>query len=121
LVSPGARQAWPIVAACWSPARPQIGIEPPNRLVVPKRPAQSTISGSASRGAPNRSTSPSLQAPLPRPISRVREALVASVTWAPSVRFHTSQLSTVPIASRSPAARSWGQFSIAQPILVPLK
>ena len=48
------------------------------------------------------------------------------VMWRPprfslAVSFQTSQLSTVPIASRSPAAASCGQFAIAQPILMPLK
>jgi hypothetical protein len=32
---PGAKQAWPISAACWSPAMPRIGIAPPNIAVVP--------------------------------------------------------------------------------------
>ena len=27
---PGLKQAWPMVAACWSPATPRIGISAPN-------------------------------------------------------------------------------------------
>ena len=31
---PGRKQAWPMVAACWSPAMPEIAIAPPNRSGV---------------------------------------------------------------------------------------
>ena len=67
----GSRHAWPIVAACWSPAIPQIGIGAPNRLVVAifaRR--KSTISGKAERGASNKSIRPSSQCPLPIAIKR---------------------------------------------------
>ena len=29
---PGSKQAWPIVAACWSPATPRMGIVAPNSV-----------------------------------------------------------------------------------------
>ena len=66
MVSPGAKQAWPIAAACWSPAMPVIGIgvaEMVGRASSPIGPAQSTISGKATRGTPNRSHRPSSQPP----------------------------------------------------------
>ena len=53
--------------------------------------------------------------------SRVREALVTSVTWRwPLVRFQISQLSTVPKASspRSARARAPGTLSRIQLTLV---
>jgi len=56
--------------------------------------------------------------------SRVRLALVTSVTCsAPPLRFHISQLSTVPKAS-SPASARWrapGTLSSSQATLVPEK
>ena len=44
---PGLKQAWPIVAACWSPATPRIGISAPNSdfSVTPKSSAQSFTVG----------------------------------------------------------------------------
>ena len=49
---PGWKQAWPIVAACWSPATPRIGISAPNSAfsVTPKSAAQSFTSGSSAAG-----------------------------------------------------------------------
>ena len=75
----GARQPWPIVAACWSPARPQIGIAAPNSVVEPNRPALSVTSGSA----PTRHAEQLAQALVPARAassgsSRVRLALPAS-------------------------------------------
>ena len=49
---PGAKQAWPTVAACWSPAMPMIGIAAPNRSgsVMPNAPEQSRTSGRTASG-----------------------------------------------------------------------
>ena len=49
---PGWKQACPIVAACWSPATPRIGISAPNSdfSVTPKSAAQSFTSGSSPAG-----------------------------------------------------------------------
>ncbi|MCY1309513.1 hypothetical protein D9M70_596160 [compost metagenome] len=49
---PGLKQAWPIVAACWSPATPRIGMAAPKIAgsVTPKSAAQSLTSGSMARG-----------------------------------------------------------------------
>ena len=49
---PGPKQAWPTVAACWSPATPRIGISRPKRSgrVMPKGAAQSRTSGSSDEG-----------------------------------------------------------------------
>ena len=49
---PGSKQALPIVAACWSPATPRIGIAAPKKpgSTVPKSSALSLTSGSSARG-----------------------------------------------------------------------
>ncbi len=51
----------------------------------------------------------------------VRLALLASLMCSPPVSFHTSQLSMVPNASRSPSVAASGTLSNIQRILVPEK
>ena len=52
LIMPGSKQAWPTVAACWSPAMPAIRIGAPNSAgsVLPKSAAQSFTSGNSAAG-----------------------------------------------------------------------
>ena len=121
---PGSKHACPIIAACWSPAIPAIGIDPPNIPVAPNTPAQSHTSGSIAAGTPNSASIAGSQAPARMSYSIVRLALVASVRCTrPSVSRHNSQVSTVPNASRpaSASARAPGTLSRIQAILVALK
>ena len=80
---PGAKQAWPMVAACWSPAMPRMAMEPPNRsgTLSPKSAEESLTSGSIERGTRRIFSSSSSHSPLWMLNSIVREALVASVAW----------------------------------------
>ena len=60
LAMPGVKQAWPISAACWSPATPEIGMpagQPDASAVSPNRPLDGSTEGSADIGTPNRSHS----------------------------------------------------------------
>ena len=104
---PGAKQACPIVAACWSPATPQDrhGRAQDRGLGRAEIAAlQSRTSGRIERGTPKRRSRSSSKAPLWISYSSVREALVASVACTlPPVRRHSRKLSTVPKAS-SPAS-----------------
>ena len=52
---PGLMQAWPTVAACWSPAMPSTGTGAPRMSAVatPNSPAQSTTLGSIDCGTPS--------------------------------------------------------------------
>ena len=58
MASPGAKQTWPTMAACWSPRSPATGTSPPNGPFVAGRavgrpgPTTSRISGSIARGTP---------------------------------------------------------------------
>ena len=120
---PGWKQAWPMAAACWSPAMPAIGIAAPSRAgsVVPYPVEQSRISGSSARGTRKASSISSHQSPVRRLQSRVRLALVASVACTrPPVRRQSRKLSIVPKASspRSAAPRAPSTVSRIQPILV---
>ena len=64
--------------------------------------------GRAASGTPKASHRSASQAPAPMSMSCVREALLTSVPClAPPVRFHSSQLSTVPTQSSPAAARAW--------------
>ena len=109
---PGVKQPCPMVAACWSPAMPQMRIAPPNRSgrVSPKSAAQSRTSGSSAAGMREQLAA----GPGPRrrgaiSNSSVRDALVASVAWTlPPVSRQSRNESTVPNASRpcSAAARA---------------
>ncbi len=106
---PGRKQAWPIAAACWSPAIPAIGIAVPNSpaSVLPKSPSVSRISGSSRRGMPKASSSSSSQVRRLRSNSIVREALVTSVACSrPPLRRHKRKLSIVPNAISPARARS---------------
>ena len=81
-----------MVAACWSPAMPEIAIAPPNRsgVLSPKRAEESFTSGSIERGTPMISRSSSSHWPVWMLNSSVREALVASVACTlPPVRRHS--------------------------------
>ncbi len=71
---PGAKQAWPTVAACWSPAMPRIGIGAPRMAasVMPKSAAQSRTSGSIARGTRNSRSRSSSHAPVWMSSSSVR-------------------------------------------------
>ena len=120
---PGAKQAWPKVAACWSPATPAMGMGVPNSpgAVSPSTPLEGTMRGSSARGMWNRPSSSSSQSSVCRFISSVRAALLGSVACTrPAVRFQISQLSMVPKAS-SPAsarARAPGTWSSSHSSLV---
>src|SRR6266480_3862857 len=100
LTMPGWAHAWPNSAACWSPAIPAIGIEPPSSVVSPYTSLDEPTAGNTERGTPNSLSSASSQSPVRRLKSMVRDALLGSVTCTrPPVRFHTSHESTVPNAS----------------------
>ena len=89
---PGVKQAWPMVAACWSPAMPEIAMAPPNSsgTLSPKLPEQSFTSGSIERGTRRIFSSSSSHCPVWMLNSSVREALVASVAWTlPPVSRHS--------------------------------
>ncbi len=49
-IMPGWKQAWPMVAACWSPATPKIGTGLPSTSVTPKSAALSCTVGSIDMG-----------------------------------------------------------------------
>ena len=57
LAIPGVKHAWPIRAACWSPATPEIGMPPGHPAssdVSPNRPLDGKTVGRADIGTPNR-------------------------------------------------------------------
>ena len=123
---PGTKHACPIIAACWSPAMPMIGIGAPRIAVSvsPNDPAQSRISGINAAGMLNRRSMSGSHWPVSMLHNMVRLALVASVAWIlPPVRRQTSQVSTVPNASlpACASARAPGVLSSSQAILVALK
>src|ERR1700694_1255323 len=78
---PGEKQAWPMVAACWSPAMPQIAIAPPNNSAAlsPNGCEESFTSGSIERGTRRIFSRSSSHCPVWMLNNSVREALVASV------------------------------------------
>ncbi len=89
---PGEKQAWPMVAACWSPAMPLIAIGPPNSsgTLSPKSAEESFTSGSIERGTRRISSRSSSHSPVWMLNSSVREALVASVACTlPPVSRHS--------------------------------
>ncbi len=132
LVSPSEKQVWPNRAACWSPSAEATGMPPsrsPRRppLISPYTSAEERISGSICIGTPIDSAIRSSHAMVCRFISRVREALVTSVTclppFTPPVRFQMTQVSIVP-KSRSPASarsRRPSTLSSSQRALGPAK
>ncbi|CAM4524395.1 hypothetical protein ACAE110713_29910 [Achromobacter aegrifaciens] len=106
---PGVKQAWPKVAACWSPALPAIGIEPPNHSgrASPTTALLGAMVGSTLRGIFSSARISSFQSCVCRSNSMVREALLGSVLCtAPPVSCQISQVSTVPKAS-SPRSAIW--------------
>ena len=107
LTMPGWWQAWPNVAACWSPAMPATGMAPPNSpsRVLPTSSLDDTTCGSICSGMSNRSSMSWSQRIRWILNSMVRAALLTSVTWRP-VSLYTSQLSMVPKASAPWRARS---------------
>ncbi|MNY10046.1 hypothetical protein D3C86_1430010 [compost metagenome] len=120
---PGAKQAWPNSAACWSPAMPRIGMGAPNRAgsVLPNSAAQSSTSGSRLGGMSNSASSSSSQRWVWMSNSRVRAALLASVRCTrPPVRRQSRKLSTVPKRNspRSARSRAPGTWSRSQRSLV---
>ena len=78
---PGAKHAWPMVAACWSPAMPEIAMLPPSSSATlsPKLAEESFTSDSIERGTRRIFNSSSSHCPVWMLNSSVREALVASV------------------------------------------
>ncbi|CFE02707.1 Uncharacterised protein [Bordetella pertussis] len=99
---PGVKQACPNVAACWSPATPAMGIEPPSHSgrVSPMRALLGAMRGNMPRGMFKRARISSDQSWACRSNSMVREALLGSVLCtAPPVSCQTSQVSIVPKAS----------------------
>ena len=74
---PGAKQAWPKRAACWSPAMPPIGMAAPRSeaSVSPKTPEEGRTAGSSDGGTPSSRRMSSSQASREMLKSRVREAL----------------------------------------------
>src|SRR5439155_14315491 len=89
-------------AACWSPAMPLTGMPSD---VTPRRLLDGRISGRHDDGTPNSEHSSSSHAARRMSHSIVRDAFDGSVACtAPPVRFHTTQLSTVPNARSGPAS-----------------
>ena len=89
---PGVKQAWPMVAACWSPAMPEIAMAPPkiSGTHSPNLAEESFTSGSIERGTRRIFSSSSSHSPVWMLNSSVREALVASVACTlPPVRRHS--------------------------------
>ena len=126
---PISKQAWPKVAACWSPRMPAIGVSMRRSFLrpYPYTSEEDLISGSIDIGMPMSFAMSSFQSRVSMFMSMVREALVTSVTCTPPltppVRFHTSQESVLP-NSRSPASarsRAPSTFSRIQAILGPEK
>ena len=114
---PGWKQAWPISAACWSPAMPSTGIAAPSSdgSLTPNSAAQSSTSGSRLRGISNSASNSSSQSWLWMLNSRVREALVASVRWErPPVRRQSRKQSTVPKRSSPRSAALAGAGHVVE-------
>ncbi len=95
----------------------------PGSVASPTTSEDDRIAGIIDRGIRHTSSSSSDQSRVRRSISRVRLALVTSVTWMPPrrppVRFHTTQVSGVPKSSSpaSAAARAPGTWSRIHAIL----
>jgi len=96
----------------------------PAQRVVPTTSPAAATRGSTARGMSRMASSSSSQSRSWMLNRRVREALLASVTWAsPPVRCQASQVSMVPKASspRSARARAPGTVSSSHASLVPEK
>ena len=106
---PGVKQAWPTVAACWSPAMPRMGIGAPRQLGLGDAEVGGAVAHLGQQRA--RHAEEVEQLVVPRPVwmskSSVREALVASVACTrPPVSRQSRKLSTVPKASSPRSARA---------------
>ncbi len=126
LAIPGRKHACPKRAACWSPAIPAIGVPRRAGIAVtsPSTSLLARMAGSTSLGIRSALSRASSQSPARRLNNRVLEAFETSVACTcPSVRFHRSQVSTVPKASspRPALRRAPGMLSRSQASLVPLK
>ena len=117
------------MAACWSPRIPLIGVSMSRPFLrpSPNTPEEGRISGSMEVGMPMSAQIRVFQSRVSRFMSMVREALVTSVACTPPavppVRFHSTQVSMVPM-SRSPASarsRAPSTFSRIQATLGPEK
>src|SRR4051794_31984957 len=122
LAMPGAVQAWPNSAACWSPATPAMTSPsgaPKRAEVTPNRPLDGSTAGRTSSGTPSRSAIAADHDRVLMSNSIVRLAFDGSVAWtSPPVSFQISQLSIVPMAR---SARSTSRCSSSQDALVPEK
>ena len=108
LASPARKQPCPNSAACWSPAMPAIGIAVPKMTgsLSATTPLLPTTRGSIAAGIRSSASMRSSHPPSRRLYSIVRDAFVASMTWArPPVSLWTSHESTVPNASSPASAR----------------
>ncbi len=123
---PGDTQAWPKVAAIWSPAMPLMGSEPPRTpgSVSARRAEEGRTCGSIAMGTPTTSHSQGSQRRSVMSNSSVRLAFETSVTWLrPPVRRQARKLSTVPKHSSPASARARRPASESRmwAILGPLK
>ena len=108
---PGWWQAWPKVAACWSPAMPAIGIgaaEPLARCVRPLRPALATTSGSIACGMPNSveqllvpAQSVDIEQHRARRVARVGDVAAAQLEHQPAVDGAEGQLAALGARARA--------------------
>ncbi len=110
LASPTSKQVCPNSAACWSPSAAATGTPASTPTASPYTSAEERISGSTAIGTPIDSAIRSSHSSVCRFISRVREALVTSVTCrppsTPPVRFQITQVSMVPNRMSPASARS---------------
>ena len=122
---PGAKQAWPTVAACWSPATPRIGDRRRRRAPGTRR-RRTRPRSRAPRAAWRAGRGAGAAARRPSRRDGCRRAACARRWWrrwrgrAPPVSRQSRKLSTVPKASspRSARARAPGTLSRIQAILV---
>ena len=123
---PGVKQAWPNVAACWSPARPVTGTAAPRTSgsVSTTKPDDGRTSGSIAIGTPMTSQSQGSQARRLMSKRSVRLAFDTSVAWTrPPDSRQSRNVSIVP-KQRSPAsarARRSGDESRIWATFVPEK
>ena len=93
---------------------PAMGIAWPSVRVSAYVSLDETTLGKIDRGTPNNLSNSSSQSPVRMLKSIVREALETSVMWVcPSVRFQTSQESTVPKARRPARALARAPFVLS--------
>ena len=105
---PGAKQAWPNSAACWSPAMPAIGSCASNKPGARRAEDAAVVVDLGQQGLGHSEQPAELGVPALARMSNsdVRLALVASVAWtAPPVSRHSRKQSIVPQASSPRSAR----------------